>query len=93
MPFHDPCPYCGARYTGPYGWPHICKELIYMSMPILRFEQFEVRSLPPAEKRLSDVERVNDKLPKLHYGWPLLADDVRAWEVEEVREAIYGGAK
>jgi len=24
-----PCPYCRCRWTGDYGWPHICKETIH----------------------------------------------------------------
>jgi hypothetical protein len=36
------CDYCHANllHVGPWGWPHFCKEITYMSMPVLRFEPF-----------------------------------------------------
>lgn len=42
------CEHCGANMlcVGDYGWPHFCKELTYMSMPTLRFEQFPVTNEP-----------------------------------------------
>lgn len=38
------CPWCWARYDGTYGFPHICKESTFQSMPIIRFETFEVEN-------------------------------------------------
>ena len=36
------CEYCHANllHVGPWGWPHFCKEITYMSMPVLRFIPF-----------------------------------------------------
>jgi len=36
------CPNCGANYKYVAMWPHICKEILYQSMPILNFVPFEV---------------------------------------------------
>lgn len=37
------CDRCGVKYTGIYDVPHFCKEPpIYVAMPILRFEPFDV---------------------------------------------------
>lgn len=36
------CGHCGANMKFS-AYPHFCKEIFYQSMPILRFEPFEVR--------------------------------------------------
>lgn len=60
--------------------------LSYSSMPMLRFEQFEVKTLMPwdmapvAASRIRETSRVYADFP---------SGDVRAWELEEVREVLF----
>jgi hypothetical protein len=84
-----PCPYCGARYAGPYGLPHICKELVFSSMPILRFETFHVRPAT-ARDRAASIRNPLDT-PR----WPVLDEqaEVRQWELDAVREILFGGSR
>lgn len=79
-----PCRYCGCRFVGPYGLPHFCKELVYSSLPILRFEQFEIKPAAPVD-RAASVE-----LPKTSWEWPILDGAVRQWELEAVLEVLSG---
>lgn len=59
-----PCPYCGARYVGQYGWPHICKETTYSSMPVLNFIPFDVGTPepPPEVKRQGAANVIHETL-------------------------------
>jgi hypothetical protein len=79
-----PCPYCGARFVGPFGLPHFCKELIFQSVPLLRFEQFEVRTAPVVDRAR------NIEMPRTMWEWPILDGMVRQWELEEVHEVLFG---